>query len=353
MTNPIYNSVYDYALPVDVKGQRIIDLRPQVNRAPDDVFKQSYSQDFDATKILDDENSFNVNFNSGIKTIRINAPFIKEGALLNECDDITANGTWTAGGTASNLRMDNVNFASGSGCINFDLAAGGVGSIGWLENSTMTPIDSTEYLGQGALFNYIKFPAASNLTSVTLRWGTDSSNYWTSTQTVTQQNTVFQNGWNLIDNNWLGASKVGLPDETAVEYLRVSFTYDGTAQTAVGIDNIVARLGSMFELVYYSKYLFSTAAGAWQETVTDDSNLINLDSESFNLFFDLVVLYALQQQQGINATRSDLQYFQKQYDDNLLRYKMLYKSEVSLPKSVYYKLPKPNYGRYVGRRNWY
>ena len=353
MTNPVYNSVYDYALPVDLKGNRIIDLRPQVNRYPSDVFGQSYSQAFDANKTLVNADNFNVNFNSGLKTIRINAPFVKSGILLEQLDSITGNGTWAVGGTASNLRVNNVNFASGSGCLDFDLAAGGVGSIGWIENSTMNAIDLTEMLNQGTLFDFVKLPTASNFTSVTLRWGSDSSNYWTSTQTLTQQGVAFNNGWNLLSNNWLTATKVGTPDESAITYLRVSFTYDGTAQTAVGVDNIIARLGSMFELVYYSKYLFSTSVGVWQESITDDSNLVNLDSESYNLLLDLVALYSVQQQQGVNALRFDAPYFQKKYDEDMARYKAIYKSEVQLPQSSYYTKSNPNYGRFFGRKNWY
>jgi hypothetical protein len=351
LANPIYNAVYDYALPVDLKGQRIIDIRPQVNRQTNDVLSQKYSQDFDSQKLLVDSNNFNVNFNTGVKTIRINNPSLPSGALLNECDGITGNGTWAAGGDASNLRVDNVNYASGSGALDIDLGA--AGTVGYIENSTMNAVDLTDELNQGSLFLFVKLPTASNFTSVTLRWGSDSSNYWTSTQTVTQQNTAFANGWNLIACPWASATTVGSPDVTAVDYLRVSFAYNGTAQTAVGIDSIVCRLGSSMEIVYYSKYLFATSTGTWQESVTDDSNLVNLDGESYNLLLDLVALNATQQQQGINALRYDAPYFQKKYEDDLARYRALYKSEVQLPQSVYYKKPYPNYAKWFGRRNWY
>jgi hypothetical protein len=46
----VFNSVYDYASPVDLKGDRLIDIRPQAGRMPNDVFFQGYETDFDATR---------------------------------------------------------------------------------------------------------------------------------------------------------------------------------------------------------------------------------------------------------------------------------------------------------------
>ena len=33
-TNPIFNTVFDYPIAADVKGNKIIDIRPQVRRLP-------------------------------------------------------------------------------------------------------------------------------------------------------------------------------------------------------------------------------------------------------------------------------------------------------------------------------
>ena len=34
----VFNNTFDYALPSDVKGDRIIDIRPQANRKPGDIY---------------------------------------------------------------------------------------------------------------------------------------------------------------------------------------------------------------------------------------------------------------------------------------------------------------------------
>ncbi|HXB13123.1 MAG TPA: hypothetical protein VNZ45_14140, partial [Bacteroidia bacterium] len=48
--NQVFNDVFDYPAPSDLKGDRLIDLRPQAGRNPSDIFTQGYAQDFDANK---------------------------------------------------------------------------------------------------------------------------------------------------------------------------------------------------------------------------------------------------------------------------------------------------------------
>ena len=49
-TNPIFSGVWDYPVPVDLKGNKIIDIAPQINRLPSQIANQSYNQQFDTTK---------------------------------------------------------------------------------------------------------------------------------------------------------------------------------------------------------------------------------------------------------------------------------------------------------------
>jgi len=103
---------------------------------------------------------------------------------------------------------------------------------------------------------------------------------------------------------------------------------------------------------YYSKYLFRNAStGTFQETVLDDSDLINLDTDSYNLLTYQVLYQATQQQQGLDAVFYDGTFAKQQYDMGVLRYKAMYKSEVQKPQSVYYQMPRKGYGRYISR-NW-
>ncbi len=344
-TAPIFNGVVDYAIAPDVKGLALIDIRPQVRRLPWDLWTQGYNQAFDILKsnVLSVQNQFTLNFNTGLKTIRINAPYLPAPVVVNGIDNTTSNGTWAVGGSASNLQEDNQNFVYGGGSLSFNLPSG----AGYLENSTMSALDLTDYLNQGTFFLWVFMPTASQFTSVELRWGSDSSNYYAVTATTTQQNTAFVNGWNLLQFAWLGASVTGSPTVTAIDYVRV--TMNTTAvQTVARLNYLTVALGNVLEYEYYSKYLFrDSTTGVFQETVTDVSNLINLDTESYNLYLNLLAAYATQQQQGQNGIINNP--FYQDYLEGKKAYKLQNRSQRQKPQSSYYTINKPwryNGGRY-------
>lgn len=345
--NPIFNSVFDYPIADDVKGNKLIDIFPQVRRIPRDIWSQAYNQAFDVAKqnIWTLQDMFTMNFNSGLKTIKINAPLLNAPNILNQIDSITSNGTWAAGGTASNLALNNSNFVQGSGSLQFDTTVG----AGYIENSTMSAVDLTTHLNQSSLFVWVYVPTGANLTSVQLRFGSSSSNYYYLTVTTNQQGTAFVNGWNLCQFQWSSVSTTGTPVVTAIKYARITLTMTGT-NTAVKVNGLNSILGTILAYSYYSKYIFRDAStGAFQETVTDDSNLINLDTESFNLLFNQVAYLAFQQQQGLDATFYDGSMFNTEYQTGVQKYKSMYKSEVQKPQTTYYAQPNKSYGRFIGR----
>lgn len=344
--NPIFNTVFDYPIAADVKGNKIIDIFPQVQRLPRDIWLQDYNQAFDVAKqnIYASVNMFTVNFNTGLKTIRLNAPFLNAPVILNQIEGISTNGTWAVGGTASSLSVNNTNFVQGSGSLQFNTTVGAA----YLENSTMSAIDLSNVVNQSYLFVWVYVPTGTTLTSVNLRWGSSSSNYYDETVTTNQQSVAFVNGWNLCQFVWSTASTTGSPNSAAIDYARITLNVTGTLTGCLlnGLDSI---LGSILSYEYYSKYMFRNAStGAFQETVTDDSNLINLDTESYNLLFNLVAYFAVQQQQGLDASFYDGTFFWNQYQLGLARYKAMYKSEIQKPQSSYYTMNKPGYGRYLG-----
>lgn len=342
LASSIYTDVFDYPIPTDVKGNKVIDIRPQANRQLWDNFLQTYSKPFDLTK-TGLQNQFNVQFNSGVKTIRIADSGLVPGVVINSCDGTTNNGTWTVGGTASNLSEDDQNFVTGTSSLKFDLATG----TGWLENSTMNSVDLSEWVNQAMQFLYTYMQTASGISSVTLRWGSNSSNYYQVTVTIDQQGNSFANGWNLLSFNWNGATVVGSPSSSAVDYVRVSWVATSD-QTGMRLNNIVSRLGTILEIEYYSKYLFRDAiTGGWQETITDDSNIINLDTESYNMLVYQCGVQMAQQLQGLDAMFYDGNYFEGKYQTSVGKYKIMYKSEWSKPINSYYSIRRSGYSKYV------
>jgi len=48
----------------------------------------------------------------------------------------------------------------------------------------------------------------------------DASDYYDLTVTQTQQNTAFQNGWNLLQYAWENSTVVGTPNAAAINYVK-------------------------------------------------------------------------------------------------------------------------------------
>lgn len=347
--NPIFNTVFDYPIAADVKGNKIIDIFPQVQRIPRDIWTQGYNQAFDIAKqnIYASANMFTMNFNTGLKTMRINAPWLNPPVIINQMEGIALNGTWAVGGTASSLAVNNVNFAQGTGSLQFNTTTGAA----YLENSTMNAVDLSAVVNQSYLFVWVYIPTATSLTSVNLRWGSSSANYYNETVTTNQQGLAFVNGLNLCQFPWSTSTTVGTPNPADINYARVTLNVTGSL-TGCLVNGLDSVLGSILSYEYYSKYLFRNATtGAFQETTIDNTEYINLDTDSFNLLLFLVAYYSVQQQQGIDAQFFDASYFLTQYQQALARYKAMYKSEIQKPQSMYYTMNKPGYGRYLGRFN--
>ncbi len=358
LTTPIYNQVYDYAVPTDLKGNKVIDILPIGTRNgssgsnSQEIYSQSYNQAFETAKYLTNSPILTVQFNSGVKTVRLASPQLPTPTLLNSASDITANGTWSTFGDASNLRVDFQNFVGFGGSLMFDLAA--AGSSGGIENSTMNQVNLSQYLLQLNTFLYTYLPTASANTSINLRLGSSTSDYYSLSTSATQENTVFQTGWNLLNYPWGSMAVTGSPDATKINYIRVTWNYDGTAQAGVRLNDIFSVLGLAFQMEYYSKFMFRNAGGTWIEavTATDGSDLINLDVESYNIYLNQVAYLAVQQLQGVDALFFDANYFLQLYQEGLKRYKSMYKSQVQLPQSTYYPLPNPQSDYWVGRSRW-
>lgn len=349
LASPIYNKVYDYYLPVDLKGTKIIDIRPQANRTLMDRYVQQYSQDFSIGKDYVMNPNFAIKYNSGYKTIRISNNLLIEGICLDNASTITGNGTWILSGDSSNLREDPLNFIDGeTSSLEFDID----GTTASLTNTLNESMDCSGQDNQSQIFFFTYLPTASAFSTIQIKWGSDSSNYWTQILNSTNVGTSFQDGWNLLSADWKDASRVGTPDNSDIKYIQVTWTFSGAAQTGVRLNSVYSRLGVISEIEYYSKYIFQdSTTGAFQETITDDSNIINLDTESRNLLYLLSGIYMTQQVQGVDAMFFDSNHFDQRYAKDLALYKAQYKSEWQKPRSTYYGMPNSSNKRfYNGNR---
>ena len=346
-TTPFYNGVWDYSCPADLKGNRIIDIAPQYIRQDGQLITQTFNQPFDIHKNYVYPNSeFTIQWNNAVKTIRLNDNSLPQGTQLDTCDALN---TWATAGTASTLTENNVNFASGSGSLCFNVTTG-TGSISETLPSTL---DMSAQLNQASWFYYLYLPLGTSLTSTEIRIGSSSGNYYSRVLTTTNEGNAFATGWNLIRGDWFGCTVVGSPDVTKINYLYIGVTVSA-GLTGVCVDNIISNMGLYRTIEYYSKYLYrDSTTGVFQEKPTDVSNLINLDDDSYNLYFNLVAYYAAQTLQGLDALFYDANFFIGEYEKDKQKYTSAQPSQVQKSRQSYYTPNKGGYGGYTGTNYLY
>ena len=346
ITNAVHDDIYDYAVADDLKGNKILDIRPQANRGKSDSFTQRLAREFDKYK---EDGTFQIRTNKGTKTLRLSADITGSPTVLHSMNSITDNGTWAVGGDATNLTADTLEYLSGSASLNFDLNVSG--SVGYIENSDFDDVDLSDYDEVGALFVRVYIPDPSIITNFILRWGNDSSNYWSRTVTAPHDQSTFKTGWQILRFEWNGATEsiAGGVDPSAIDYLRLTVTYNGTAETDLRVDKITCSKGEIYEMEYYSECLFENSAGTWIRKPTDDTDIINLDEDGYNLFLNECGVLACQQMQGADSAE-DKKFFNEQlYGDGTRenlglysKYKSDHPSESLRPRSFYWRFSTYN-----------
>lgn len=283
LSTPFYDNVNDYALVTDYK--RMIDIRPQanlLNNPGSGGWSQTTPEQFRQRLTA---NSFSIRWNSMVRSLR--AQVLPSGniAMMDPFDAATGNGTWTAEGDASGLYSEPLNFVEGNGSLGMNLS--GATGAGDIVNSTATVTDLSlyRYEDASALFIWIPIGSSARFTSFSLRRGSSSSNYVQASVTTKADGTVFTDGWNFLLFQWSSATTVGSPDDTKNTYRRFGIAYNvGTAINGFLIDNWTDSLGNLYEMEYYSEYMFRTSAGVWIQAPTSDTDLVNIGPSSYEIF---------------------------------------------------------------------
>jgi hypothetical protein len=282
LATPFYDNVQDYALPSDYK--RMIDIRPQANRLQmpgRSHFNQTAVRQFNERL---NANSFSIHWNNMVQTIRAQQLPIGNVLQMDSFDTQISNGSWSAEGDASGLYPEVLNYVEGNGSLGFNLS--GVTGLADIVNTTATVTDlsALKYNDASVYALYIPIGFSNRFVSLTLRRGSDASNYKHAVTTSKIDGTAFTDGWNLVMFNWNSATTNGTPDDTKNTYRRLGFQYTvGPVITGVLVDNWTDALGNLYEMEYYSNYLFRTASGSWINIPTLDTDLVNVSLNSYEI----------------------------------------------------------------------
>lgn len=269
----VFDGIEEYSPPSDLKGKKIIDPAPQ-----DGGLGEEYNQVY--TKPFRRDGAFyqiSVQSVDGSKVLKLRGP----GKGSSRVDDTTSITNWSAAGGATNLELEQVITLDNSYTLRVDLGATG----GYIENSSVTSIDLSSHEDIGSFFRKVYFPTlatASVITSITLRIGSSSADYWEITGECHFGS--FKAGTNIVRFDWADATETGTPDATAIDYERLTFvTTAAVADTRIG--PLASKIPFPYETPYYSNCLFRTSAGLWLDEPTSTSDELVLERESENIFF--------------------------------------------------------------------
>jgi len=196
-----------------------------------------------------------------------------KAGYISSCDSFTADGgTWVvdaATSDATNLTIDTVEYTAGNGSFNFDIDVSQSGNNkASILNSTMTSKDLSQYEDLASFIFDVYIPDATYTSSVTLFWGSDTSNYWSATATTDINGNAIIAGWNRIQIAWSAATATGTPDETAIDYMRFDINF-GASQgddTDYRIDNIKIVIPETVVFLYTSWYVGTATDGTTEKT---------------------------------------------------------------------------------------
>jgi len=210
-----------------------------------------------------------------------------------------------------------------------------------LQNSTK--VDLTSYEDKGSIFMWVFIPDYSDaegdtVTNFILRIGNDSSNYFSRTITTNNEGATFRDGWNLLRFDLNGATETGSVTITAIDYVRLTVTKSTSlaADTDWRVDDIRARLGDPYDVVYYTKYGWQTTALAYIEESTTTTDLIVGDTDEIELIgFKASELGALELKEY-----DDANYYRGVYQESKREYQSKNPSEALKKRRDYGMLPR-------------
>lgn len=236
---------------------------------------------------------------------------------------------YTTGGDINTLSTDSVYYKEGVSSLRFNItSATGSGTI---SRTIDSPIDMTSYLNKGYAFLWVYMPTVVN--SVSLKYGNDSSNYYSITATTDVFGNAFQAGWNLIKLSMHDAAQTGTVTITAIDYYEITIAHTTVTDTDFRIDGLTFHIPSLMEMPYNSKNVVKDVANTYKESVTADTDTILCDET-----FESAIMYASIEKAAMFKIRDNdlVDTAKAEKKDALINLNRRYPSTEALVQSNYY-----------------
>lgn len=276
----LYGGVNYYPAPTTIFGTALNLIRRQGDAST--PWDYNYKVDIDTFTRGKRQNMngymLDFEYRNGTAILGVSTPNVFPKVII---DPMNATTGWTAGGSASGLAQDTTSYFEQPASLRFNLTGS---SAGYIEKTLPNSIDLASYEGVGVVFLAIYTPNVTNLTSLEVRIGSDSSNYTTVTETEGFLGAFTINNWLLVALDLSTGTDTGTPDYSAIEYVRA------TVNHTASITNF--RMGGLFislpvphELLFQSSAIFlASGASAPTQAITGDGDTILLNDAAYNLF---------------------------------------------------------------------
>ena len=321
----LMDNQFDYALPTDVKADAIIDFRPQVTDSRDEfeIYSLVPPQEFDRRKKVE-KGIYTILNDDLTRILRISADVEDKTLQISNLDDTAAGGgDWTTFDSVSvndsDVKADADDYIEGAGSIRFQTdTSDSTDSVVGVQNATLTAKDISAYLARGSAFVDAKLTVAdTGIHQISLRLGSDSSNYYQISDSNQNDCSTFQAGWNKIRWDFQNKTTVGTPVDTAIDYAAMFWSRDTTTtallhlnDTDWGFDNLQLKRGKYYLLSYYTRNVWQDTAFGVNENSINDSHALLVQNDEL----EVIMAKAAELASQYLRDDKDVGYFQKEYE---------------------------------------
>ena len=184
---------------------------------------------------------------------------------------------WTESNDADNLENDEVTYKEGAGSLRFDVDT----TLSANNKATITRIftngfDLSTMNDQGSFIVDVYIPNITNLSSVSLSWGLDASNYLIQTVTAQSDGSDFVVGWNKLAFAWYDSTEVGTTNETDNPWFQFDFSYTAAYASSTGfrVDYLFIQKPDKMIASYYTNYRGVSSTGTDLSVFTASTDLL-------------------------------------------------------------------------------
>lgn len=241
-----------------------------------------------------EEDSWAIQRNDGDSYLVVNHNSKYQSQLIADFDSLTSSGgTWAVDAVnsdATNLTVDTNEYKQGSASLNFDITVSQSGNNrATISNSSVTSTDLSSVNDLASFIMWVYIPNVTFTSSLTLFWGSSSSNYWSATVTTDVNGNAFAAGWNRIRWDWQNATATGTPNAAAITYIRFDVNYSGsqTNDTDYRVDDLIVVRPEKLTFFYNSRYVGTNTGGTPILVFTATTDIPYFSSQDDNYKFSV------------------------------------------------------------------